>query len=186
MSAIGALFGHHKFEFLAGQERRLQEVFAGVSASEGTIWLLDEARQALVPVWNSGPHAADFVGKHRQPVESGLIGLVCATEQAICENAVYRHAGQDPTLDRTLGLLTCAMIAVPFRIQGELRGVVSCVKLKKADSTEPDPPPFTPADLAAVTSAVRRMEGGLDDGQTTGESQVRRMEEPQIDTDLHG
>jgi hypothetical protein len=140
----------------------LEHLFAEIGASEGTLWLLDETRQALVPVWNSGPHAADFVGKHRQPVEAGLIGLVCATEQAICENAVYRHAGQDPTLDRTLGLLTCAMIAVPFRIRGELRGIVSCVKLKKADSTEPDPPPFTSEDLAAVTAAVQEMEVRLE------------------------
>lgn len=142
--------------------RQLEEAFAGAGADEGTLWLLDEESRALLPVWNSGLRAEEFVGKYRQPIDSGLIGLVCVTEQPICENAVYHHSAQDSTLDRKLGLLTCAMIAIPFRIRGELCGVLSCVKLKSADSAEADPEPFTTADLGEVTSAIRKIESDLE------------------------
>jgi hypothetical protein len=135
----------------------LVEEFAAAGADEGTIWLIDEARRALTPVWNSGPHAEAFVGRHSQPLSVGLVSLVFMTGQALCENRVYWHAGQDPTLDHSLGLLTCSMIVVPLCIRGEACGVVSCVKLKRADSEEPDPPPFTAADLARITGAVQRL-----------------------------
>ena len=58
------------------------------------------------------------------------MSLICVTEQAICENAVYQNAQQDPTLDRRLGVLTCAMIAVPLRFRDAIHGGVSCVRLK--------------------------------------------------------
>lgn len=132
-------------------------VLAEVGADEGTVWQLDEAGETLIPVWNSGPRAAEFVGKHRQPLSAGLISLVCVTGQALCENEVYRHTGQDSTLDRTLGVLTCAMIAVPWLRDGEIRGVVSCVKLKTSPGA-PDPAPFTAGDLARMVEAARHLE----------------------------
>jgi len=132
---------------------RVGAVFPTIGADEGTLWLLDEEKEELVPVWNSGPHAEEFVGKHRQPLSAGLISVVCLTEQALCENEVYRHAGQDPTLDRRLGVLTCSMMAVPLRAGGELRGVVSCVKLKKRTG-DPDPSGFSQSDLGALQAAV--------------------------------
>ena len=137
--------------------KKLSGALDEVAADEGTVWQLDEAGEALSPVWNSGPRAAEFVGKHRQPLSAGLISLVCVTGQALCENAVYRHVGQDATLDRTLGVLTCAMIAVPWRRDGEVCGVVSCVKLKPSPET-PDPSPFTPGDLARVVEVVRHLD----------------------------
>lgn len=100
-----------------------------MAATEGTLWLLDEARQYLVPVWNSGPAADRFVGSFVQPLSSGLISLVCITELALCENAVDQNGRQDPTLDRQLGLKTEAMIAVPLYFHDQLRGIISCVKL---------------------------------------------------------
>lgn len=144
------------------EETLLCEVFAVVGADEGTLWLLDEAQTALVPVWNSGPNAHRIVNHHRQPLNAGLVSLVCVTGQAICENGIYRNAGQDPTLDRHLGLLTCAMIAVPLHFRRAERGVVSCVKLKPATPSAPDPAPFSAADLARVTAAVRDLERQMD------------------------
>ena len=136
---------------------KLAAVLAEVAADEGTVWQLDEAGEALIPVWNSGRRASEFVGKHRQPLNAGLISLVCVTGQALCENSVYRHVGQDSTLDRTLGVLTCAMIVVPWLREGEIRGVVSCVKLKSSPEA-PDPAPFTAGDLARVVEAVRHLD----------------------------
>jgi len=147
---------------LAYRFATLADHFASVHADEGTVWLFDEERQALKPVWNSGPNAIAFVGQHWQPLSVGLVSLVFMTGQALCENRVYWHSGQDPTLDHALGLLTCSMIIVPLCVRGETCGVVSCVKLKRADSLEPDPPPFTAADLGRITEVVQGLGCGLD------------------------
>ena len=128
-----------------------------ISAHEGTLWLLDDEAQNLVPSWNSGSSANNFVGKFQQPLVGGLISLVCITGQAICENEVYQHVGQDPRLDQQLGVKTCSMIAVPIRVGGEIRGVVSCVRLKATGDNIPDPPPFSTQDLRAVIEAVESM-----------------------------
>ena len=168
MSALSSSSGPGPEGFRIDDLSGLTKAFDHVEASEGTVWLLDDRGEVLEPVWNSGPRAAEFVGKYRHPVGSGLIGLVCATEQALCENAVYRHAGQDPTLDRALKLLTCAMIAVPFRLRGGLAGVVSCVKLKSPGSSDPEPPPFTQEDLSVMVAAVRKLEEAVESGKRGG------------------
>lgn len=108
----------------------LVDSFSRAGADEGTVWLLDQTRESLVPVFNSGPHAAEFVGIFRQSLRSGMISMVVATEQPICENGVLYNQQQDPTLDRQLNLQTEAMVAAPFYFAGELRGVVSAVQLK--------------------------------------------------------
>jgi hypothetical protein len=62
----------------------LTKAFSAVGADEGTIWLLDEKEEALVPVWSSGPYGESFIGAHRQPLTAGLMSLICVTEQGIC------------------------------------------------------------------------------------------------------
>jgi hypothetical protein len=130
--------------------------FCYIGAHEGTVWLLDHSRSNLVPRFNSGPNAETFVGKFRQPLRSGMISMVVATEQPICENDVHGNGQQDPTLDRKLGLVTCSMLAVPFYFAGEVRGVISAVRLKRAASADPDPAGFSPEDLRSLqlTSSV--------------------------------
>jgi GAF domain-containing protein len=136
--------------------RLLTECLARISADEGTVWLIDEARAALVPRHNTGPRSHEFVGILRQPLDRGLVSVVIASEQSICENDVYRNERQDKTVDRTLGQLTCSMLAVPLAFSSELRGVISAVKLKAPDSTVADPPGFTADDLrfAELTAAA--------------------------------
>ena len=114
-SVIAALLDLHHLQCTQSIAGVLTKAFSAVGADEGTIWLLDEKEEALVPVWSSGPYGERFIGAHRQPLTAGLMSLICVTEQGICENAVYQNAQQDPTLDRRLGVLTCAMIAVPLR-----------------------------------------------------------------------
>jgi transcriptional regulator with GAF, ATPase, and Fis domain len=108
----------------------LLDAFARAGADEGTVWLLDQNQKELVPVYNSGPRASEFVGSFRQSLRSGMISMVVATEQPICENEVHLNQQQDPTLDRQLNLQTQAMVAAPFYFVGELRGVVSAVQLR--------------------------------------------------------
>ncbi|HEY5814031.1 MAG TPA: hypothetical protein VIT23_15425, partial [Terrimicrobiaceae bacterium] len=116
-SIIADLLELHRLRCTDSIARILKGAFEAVRADEGTIWLLDEKEEALVPVWSSGPYGERFIGIHRQPLTAGLMSLICVTEQAICENSVYQNAQQDPTLDRRLGVLTCAMIAVPLRFR---------------------------------------------------------------------
>ena len=156
--ASAALLELHNLQCTEGISDILRKAFTAVGADEGTIWLLDEKEEALVPVWSSGPYGERFVGIHRQPLTVGIMSLICVTEQAICENAVYQNAQQDPTLDRRLGVLTCAMIAVPLRFRDAIHGGISCVRLKPANASAPEPPPFSTADLALVTDAVREVE----------------------------
>jgi hypothetical protein len=127
---------------------------ADAGAHEGTVWLLDPAHEHLVPAYNTGPQAAQIVGKFRQPLSAGLICMVFASEQPFLENEVWKNAAQSKLLDSQLNAQTCAMIAVPFYFLGGCRGVVSCVQLKRPGSTEPEPPGFRAEHLASVQMAT--------------------------------
>jgi len=149
---LAGLAGASGFEefFDATMRALLVENFRAIGAHEGTVWLLDEARTSLIPRFNNGPHAADFVGRFQQSLRAGMISMVVSTEQPICENEVHQNQQQDKTLDRELGLLTFAMLATPLYFGGELRGVISAVQLKPAGSDGPEPPGFTPQHLKAL------------------------------------
>ena len=130
----------------------LQIGFGGAGAHEGTVWLVDRARDCLVPVYNTGPDPEGFTTKVApQPLSRGLISGVFAREQAFCENDVDRHASHDKSVDRTLGLVTTAMIAVPFYFAQEVRGVISCVQVKSASEDQTtESSGFPPASLRHV------------------------------------
>lgn len=128
--------------------------FRAAGAHEGTVWLADATREHLVAAFNSGPRAGEIAGHFRQSLRAGMISLVFASEQPLCENEVHKNERQDKTLDRQLGLLTVAMMAVPFYFARELRGVISCVRLKNAAAPEADPPPFSLENLRALQSAA--------------------------------
>ncbi|SPE60455.1 GAF domain protein [Verrucomicrobia bacterium] len=132
----------------------LGQGFAAAGAHEGTVWLLDEASEHLVPAYNTGPQADRLVGKFKQPLNAGLICMVFASEQPFVENEVWKNSQQSKLLDTALEKQTCAMIAVPFHFLGACRGVVSCVQLKQRGSTEPDPPGFRAEHLASVHRAA--------------------------------
>ena len=54
--------------------------FSEAHADEGTVWMLDQQAVGLVPVWNSGAQASRFVLSFVQPLASGIISMVFATE----------------------------------------------------------------------------------------------------------
>ena len=155
MKAAADLASAEAFEEFFDRTMRahLVETLAAAQAHEGTVWLLDETRSQLVPRFNSGPNAATFVGSFRQSLRAGMISMVVATEQPICENAVHQNQQQDKSLDHQLQLVTCAMLAVPFYFSGALRGVISAVQLK-ASGAAPEPPGFTAANLATLQLAA--------------------------------
>ncbi|HSH38892.1 MAG TPA: GAF domain-containing protein [Chthoniobacterales bacterium] len=134
----------------------LHDSFRQVGASEGSIWLLDPEKQHLIVAHNNGPDAGKIIG-FRQPISEGIVSMVVATEQAFAENEVYKNKKHSPTLDRTLGKTTYAMIVVPFYLLGEVRGVISCVQLlnvrydgQGAVPTEGIPAGFAPEHMAVI------------------------------------
>jgi hypothetical protein len=106
----------------------LTDTFQRVSADEGSIWLLDERKQHLVIVYNSGPNAAKIVG-FKQPLDKGIVSLVVASQRAVIESNVYKNAKYSAALDEKLHSTTYAMIAVPLYFLNQVRGVISCVQL---------------------------------------------------------
>lgn len=141
----------------------LEAGFRAARADNGMIWLADGAREHLAAAYGTGPRAAALVQQeYRQPLRSGLSSMVYASEQPFCENEVYRNAGQDKTVDRALGMLTCAMIAVPFYYARRIRGVISCVQTKPAGTDEPDPRGFSVADMRHVQLASEVLSRLLD------------------------
>lgn len=120
-------------------------------AHEGTIWLRPEGEAFLVPIYNNGPSAADFVCRHQQALASGIVSMVYLTESAVAESDVHQHRQHDDTLDNALQLVTQHMVAVPFYFAGSLRGVVSAVKLQRPDRpVEERLPPFDPEAIATM------------------------------------
>ena len=132
----------------------LEQGFQEAGAQEGTVWLLDEAAENLVPAYNTGPNAARIVGQFRQPLTTGLICMVLASEQPFVENEVHKNSQQSKLLDTTLAVQTHALIAVPFYFLKNCRGVVSCVQLKASGDRNPEPGGFGPKALAAVQRAT--------------------------------
>lgn len=143
----------------------LKETFERISADEGSIWLLDDERKALIATYNSGPNSDKIVG-FKNPLSEGIISLVVASEQAFIENQVYKNKRHSAALNKKLGKTTYAMIAVPLYFLNQIRGVISCVQLldvlieegQAAPVGRTIPPGFGPQDLNVVqtTAAVVR------------------------------
>lgn len=127
-----------------------------IGADEGTVWLLDEARQSLVARFNNGPKAAEFVDSYAQKLSSGLISAVAQMEQPMCENRMQENRMHDRSLPQRLGMPTHAMVAVPFYFAGELRGVLSAVQIAARPAETAG---FAPEALAALQMAGNILAG---------------------------
>lgn len=134
--------------------RVLARGFQDATADEGTVWLLDESSEHLVPAYNTGPQAAEWVGRFKQPLNEGLVCMVFATEQPFLENEVWKNGRQSKLLDSRLQVQTWSMIAVPFYFLRACRGVVSCVQLKRQGANEREPSGFSPGHLDSVQMAA--------------------------------
>jgi hypothetical protein len=144
----------HAAEFAQLLDPLLREIFvrsfAEVGAHEGTVWIVDANGQFLEPAFNSGPHAAQMVGQFKQPLNTGLISMVFATEQSFLENDVAKNSQQSKLLDSKLNVQTAALIAVPFQFLNTCRGVVSCVQLTDLGKSPPASSGFRPEHLSAI------------------------------------
>jgi hypothetical protein len=126
----------------------------GTGATEGSIWLLEQATGSLTIAYNTSPNSQKLVGKFKQPLNAGLISMVFSSEQSFIENEVYRNSMQDKTLDSLLKVRTWAMIAVPFYFLRECRGVASCVQLIPVTAEAADPKGFNGIHEAIFRNAI--------------------------------
>lgn len=152
LNQLGAAFRGQQFGSLFDPVMRqtVERGFESAGAQEGTVWLLDDTEEHLIAAYNSGPQAGQWVGRFKHPLQTGLIGMVFASEQPFLENEIWKNARHRKELDGLLKVETSAMIAVPFYLLRGCRGVISCVQLRSADVGKPDPPGFRPEDLAAM------------------------------------
>jgi GAF domain len=156
MTRLGAEVHAEQFRHLFDPllQKILEQGFAEAGAHEGTVWLVDAAGEFLEPAFNNGPQARQIIGHFKQPLGSGLIAMVFATEQPFIENEVSRNAQQSKLLDSRLNVQTQALLVVPFHFLNACRGVVSCVHLKTTGAGAGVLPGFQPANLARVQSAT--------------------------------
>jgi hypothetical protein len=138
----------------------LKDAFRRVRADEGSIWILDRAKEHLVIAYNSGDRSEEVTG-FKQPLREGIVGLVVASEQSFVETEVYKNARHSGKLDDKLSVTTYAMIVVPFYFLNECRGVISCVQLVKirreADrpvAADPVPPGFDVHHLSIIQNVA--------------------------------
>ncbi|MEM9282492.1 MAG: hypothetical protein AAGA96_11745 [Verrucomicrobiota bacterium] len=109
---IEALFGHALIQ---------------AECSYIAVWLLDGDEECLIPVHIHGKAKALTSANH-SPVNSGLLSLVCASGQSLCENGVQQNPYHNNILD-TLGMEKASdAIVTPLQFAGRQRGVVSYVR----------------------------------------------------------
>lgn len=128
--------------------RLTDTVLKSIGADEGSLWLAVHEGQSLLPIWNNGPDAERFVGSFKLPVTQGISGFVFTSGIAACEAEVCFNQRQHRELDRSLGVLTWAMLAVPLVFGGAARGVITAVRLiRLSDLPELTKVPDSLADL---------------------------------------
>jgi hypothetical protein len=155
LARIGAEI--HAEEFRELFDPLKQEIFCRavdeVGAHEGTIWLVDVEGNCLVPAFNTGNMAQKFVGKFKQPLDSGLISMVFASEQPFIENEVFQNPTKSNLLDSLLFVKTNALLAVPFYFLGACRGIISCVHLGHPECSDSESVGFNPTHLVLIQRA---------------------------------
>ena len=102
-----------------------------VGADGGAIWVADAAQEHLVVAFSDPPDER-ILGKE-QPASEGLISLVFASEQPICQNRISEDERHSKRIDDAVGQTTESMMAVPFYVGGMLRGIFSVVRWAAKD-----------------------------------------------------
>ena len=116
-----------------------------VDAKDAALWLVSESH--LIPLIGVGPNSPGFLGSFQQPLSEGLISLVHASGQGICENSISENPQHSPLLDHQLGIRTSSMIALPLTVLGRPIGVITCVHTHSASADSP----AEKFDLSAMT-----------------------------------
>lgn len=120
-------------------------------AEHAALWLAGE--DSLSAAVGIGPLAEGFIGCYEQPLDKGIISMVFASGQGLCENAIASNPSHSRRLDEHLGIVTDAMIVVPVAALGRMVGVISVVRARPQGSEE-TPKVFLAADLEEIEFAA--------------------------------
>jgi hypothetical protein len=125
-------------EFLDPLMKRLiVDSYRGSGAHEGVIWLLDREQKNLLCACQVGT-ASRKLSRFVLPLESGVSGMVMATQQPFCENNLSANRAAASVLEERMGVIVCSRVLVPFFIAGTMRGIVSAYLTKPTlDAPEP-------------------------------------------------
>ncbi|MEI8289302.1 MAG: hypothetical protein WCH99_07500 [Verrucomicrobiota bacterium] len=137
----------------AAMRRIFTDALTKSGASEGSVWLLDDAKENLVNVFNNGPDAAKLMG-FLQPLKAGIVSLVCWSEQSFLENDVFKNSNHDKTVDKLVGKRTNSMIVEPLYYAKRCRGVVSAVQLVPATEALAGSPGFSEKNAECIKFAA--------------------------------
>ncbi|MEZ0386808.1 MAG: GAF domain-containing protein [Verrucomicrobium sp.] len=140
--------------------RLIHDCFRDAGAHEGVIWLLDSSQRNLLCAYQVGAASSRLVN-FRMPVDSGMAGMVLATQQPFCENNLSTNPSAASKLDEVLGMMVCSRILAPFFISGQMRGIIACYRTKTGPDAA-DPPPFELDSMEEVTLLTRLLGRLLD------------------------
>lgn len=140
--------------------RLIHDCFSDAGAHEGVIWLMDTSGRNLLCAYQEGPVSGRLLS-FRMPVDSGVAGMVLATQQAFCENNLSSNPSGASKLDEVLDVIVCSRILAPFFISGQMRGLIACYRTK-ANQEAPEPPAFEPEAMEEVTLLTRLLGRLLD------------------------
>ncbi|MEI9897846.1 MAG: GAF domain-containing protein [Chthoniobacter sp.] len=127
------------------------DCFQAIGAHEGTVWLLDESRNYLIPRFNTGAERGEF----RRPLPPECARGDDQHDRVHRVAAVRKRRQQKPAAGQIAGpeagLQTCAMLATPLYFAGELRGrhLGGAIALART-RPRPEPPGFSPQHLATL------------------------------------
>jgi hypothetical protein len=128
--------------------RMIADAFDDTKAHEGVIMLLGSDEKEFTVAHQVGPASGAWLGS-RIAAGTGLRGMVLASQQPFCGNALYNNPQHDRTLDEKIGLVLCATVIVPFYFGRQLRGLIEAMQLKP-DGSAPDPEGFSPKSLEEI------------------------------------
>lgn len=100
-----------------------------VQADEGTLWVVNAEKNALVAAYNHGPRRAEFELKATQSLSEGVISVAFRKDEPVADTGMFQHPQHSIKVDVKLGQYTVHELAAPFRLFGELLGVASAVQL---------------------------------------------------------
>lgn len=139
---VGMFAGHIRAatfaEFLDPlMKRMIADFLRDAHANEGVVWLLDREGKNLTCAYQMGPHSSRL-NNIRVPVESGVAGMVLATQQPFSENNLGINRDAASAIEERMGVLVCSRTLIPFFIAGKIRGLVAGYRTKpNADAAEP-------------------------------------------------
>lgn len=164
----------------------IQEVHASWDIEASSIWLLDEARQALRVLVNVGT-SFDILSRFRVEIGDGIVGHVVKTGEPLFTNDVENHPLHFREIDEHTGFKTRSILCVPLMFNQEIIGALQLLNKRNGDFTVQDvqwASSIATAVAIAVTNA--RLFAQAASRQQLLEATLERNGNPIFITDMEG